>query len=56
MPVGSSVVEDCEVTKVVVRDQKVEGVETSKGVIECDIFVNAAGTWARHVRHVITLN
>lgn len=46
---GARVIEDCSVTKVVVRDDRVVGVETNKGIIECDVFVNTAGTWARKV-------
>ncbi|KAF2368189.1 Glycine cleavage T-protein-like N-terminal [Trinorchestia longiramus] len=46
---GAQVVEHCEVNKVVVKENKVVGVETNKGIIECEIFINAAGTWARHI-------
>lgn len=46
---GINIIENCEVTKVLVRETrggqyyKVRGVETTRGTIECDIFVNCAG-------------
>jgi glycine/D-amino acid oxidase-like deaminating enzyme len=46
---GIVFVENCEVKKVLVKTTrggqyyKVRGAETSKGTIECDIFVNCAG-------------
>lgn len=46
---GAEVVEECEVIKVVVKENRVVGVDTNKGIIECDIFINAAGNWARHI-------
>jgi len=46
---GVGLVEGCSVNKVLVKEGRVQGVETSKGVIECEVFVNAAGAWARHV-------
>ncbi len=46
---GIQIVENCEVQKVLVKTThggqyyKVRGVETSLGLIECDVFVNCAG-------------
>ena len=46
---GINIIEHCEVTKVLVKETrggqyyKVRGVETTRGTIECDIFVNCAG-------------
>jgi glycine/D-amino acid oxidase-like deaminating enzyme len=46
---GILIKENCEVTKVLVKQtrsgyyHKVGGVETTQGVIECDIFVNCTG-------------
>ena len=42
-------VENCFVSSVKTKNDKVVGVETAKGFVECDIFVNAAGMWARKV-------
>lgn len=35
--------EDCAITKVLSKDDRVCGVETTMGSIECDYFVNCAG-------------
>lgn len=37
------------VEDIVVKDNRVTGVRTNKGDVECDILVNAAGLWARQV-------
>lgn len=39
--------EDCYVTAVLSKDDRVCGVETNHGAIDCDYFVNCAGFWAR---------
>ncbi|KOB76949.1 Uncharacterized protein OBRU01_04874 [Operophtera brumata] len=46
---GVGVMEDCAVTAVLSRDEKVCGVETTRGAIDCQYFVNCAGFWARQV-------
>ncbi|XP_049885226.1 pyruvate dehydrogenase phosphatase regulatory subunit, mitochondrial [Pectinophora gossypiella] len=46
---GVGVMEDCSVTAVLSKDEKVSGVETTQGAIECEYFVNCAGFWAREV-------
>ncbi|KAK8751774.1 hypothetical protein OTU49_010291 [Cherax quadricarinatus] len=46
---GSHVVEECQLSRVVVHDQRVVAVETSKGMIECDFVVNTGGMWARKI-------
>lgn len=46
---GVGVMEDCAVTAVLSKDDKVSGVETTKGDIQCQYFVNCAGFWARQV-------
>lgn len=47
---GVGVMEDCAVTAVLSKDDKVSGVETTHGNIECEYFINCAGFWARKVR------
>lgn len=42
--------EECSVTAVLSKNDRVCGVETTRGAIECDYFVNCAGFWARQVR------
>ncbi|KAI8431221.1 hypothetical protein MSG28_001258 [Choristoneura fumiferana] len=46
---GVGVMENCALTSVLSRDDRVHGVETSHGAIECEYFVNCAGFWARQV-------
>ncbi|XP_026736560.1 pyruvate dehydrogenase phosphatase regulatory subunit, mitochondrial-like, partial [Trichoplusia ni] len=46
---GVGVMEDCYVTAVLSKDDRVCGVETNHGAIDCDYFVNCAGFWARQV-------
>lgn len=41
--------ENCKVTKVVTQNGRIEAAETTRGVIECEHFVNCAGFWARNV-------
>ena len=37
------------VKKVLSKDGKVSSVETDRGTIECEYFVNSSGLWARKV-------
>lgn len=43
------VIENCAVTRIIQENDEVVGVETEKGTIKCDYFVNCAGFWAREV-------
>ena len=42
-------VENCILEKIIVKDQKVSGVETNKGRINCTYLVNCGGLWARNI-------
>ncbi|KAJ0184007.1 hypothetical protein K1T71_000430 [Dendrolimus kikuchii] len=46
---GVGVMEDCSLTAVHSKNDRVSGVETTHGAIECEYFVNCAGFWARQV-------
>jgi len=46
---GVQVMENCTVSSVRTEGGKVKAVETSRGVVECEHFVNSAGFWSRHV-------
>lgn len=37
------IVEHCTVQQILTNDKEVQGVETSKGHINCELFVNSAG-------------
>ncbi len=44
---GAKIVEDVEVTGVIVERGRVAGVRTAIGDVRCEILVNCAGQWAR---------
>ncbi|XP_074028153.1 pyruvate dehydrogenase phosphatase regulatory subunit, mitochondrial isoform X1 [Leptinotarsa decemlineata] len=46
---GVKVIEDCTLKKIKQQNNKVTGVETDLGNINCEYFVNCAGFWARNV-------
>lgn len=46
---GSRAVEECQVSRFLVHDQRVVAVETNRGTIECDYVVNTGGLWARKI-------
>ncbi|KAG8179596.1 hypothetical protein JTE90_001837 [Oedothorax gibbosus] len=47
---GVKVVEDCSVLKLFTDEKhEIKGVETNKGLINCEYFVNSAGHWANHI-------
>lgn len=48
---GVQIFENCKVERVLTSPVtgSVMAVETEKGIITCDVFVNCAGSWARHV-------
>lgn len=49
LKMGVTVVENCGVTEVLQNKLKVTGVETVKGQLACEYFVNCAGFWARNI-------
>lgn len=46
---GVTLVENCQVEKVLQTDHRVNAVETNLGRVDCVYFVNAAGFWARAI-------
>ncbi|XP_033223647.1 pyruvate dehydrogenase phosphatase regulatory subunit, mitochondrial [Belonocnema kinseyi] len=46
---GVRIYENCKVQKVFNLNGKVRGVETSRGKIDCEHFINCTGFWARSV-------
>lgn len=46
---GLTLVENCQVEKVLATDHKVSAVQTNHGTVECEYFVNAAGFWSRAI-------
>tara|TARA_B100001057_G_scaffold230888_1_gene231118 strand:+ start:169 stop:2613 length:2445 start_codon:yes stop_codon:yes gene_type:complete len=46
---GAQIYEKTPVTKILVKSNKIVGVETSKGKIECEYVVLATGMWSRQI-------
>ncbi|MPC23106.1 Pyruvate dehydrogenase phosphatase regulatory subunit, mitochondrial [Portunus trituberculatus] len=46
---GAHVVDECHLSRIMVQNERVVAVETSKGMIECDYIVNTGGLWARNI-------
>ncbi|XP_071957598.1 pyruvate dehydrogenase phosphatase regulatory subunit, mitochondrial-like [Antedon mediterranea] len=46
---GVKILEGVEVEKVLTKNNRVTGVETSRGTVNCEYFVNAAGQWGREL-------
>ncbi|XP_051163188.1 pyruvate dehydrogenase phosphatase regulatory subunit, mitochondrial [Leptopilina boulardi] len=46
---GVKVYENCKISKIYNHNGKVKGVETTRGKIECQHFINCTGFWARSV-------
>jgi len=46
---GAKIFEKTPVTKILVKDKKIIGVETSKGKINCEYVVLATGMWSRQI-------
>ena len=46
---GAQIFEKTPVTKILVNNNKISGVETSKGVIDCEYVVLATGMWSRQI-------
>ncbi|XP_048507943.1 pyruvate dehydrogenase phosphatase regulatory subunit, mitochondrial isoform X2 [Athalia rosae] len=46
---GVRVYENCKVTHILNQNNAIEAVETTRGMVECQFFVNCAGFWARSV-------
>ncbi|ENN74249.1 hypothetical protein D910_03538 [Dendroctonus ponderosae] len=46
---GANYIENTTVTNVLTNNNCVQGVETDKGIIQCEYFVNCAGMWAREL-------
>lgn len=52
---GASLVQDCQVTGVLVKGGKVSGVKSSQGDFSAPVVVNAAGAWAAQVGRMVDL-
>lgn len=41
--------EECTVQRIFSRNNRIRAVESTKGAVECDYFVNCGGIWARKI-------
>jgi glycine cleavage system aminomethyltransferase T/glycine/D-amino acid oxidase-like deaminating enzyme len=46
---GANIIEHCSVTKILIKNKQIVGVETSQGKIDCDYIVLASGMWSRQI-------
>ena len=46
---GATIIEKCSVKKILVKNNKIEGVETDQGKIDCKYIVLASGMWSRQI-------
>ncbi len=46
---GAKIIEKCLVNKILTKNKRIEGVETSQGKIECEYVVLASGMWSRQI-------
>ena len=53
---GVKIFEDTPVTRIIVEDGKVKGVETAQGVIACEKVVICAGQWTRTLAATVGVN
>ena len=44
---GTTLIENCPVTGVSIKNGAVAGVQTAQGAIQCEVLVNCCGQWAR---------
>jgi 4-methylaminobutanoate oxidase (formaldehyde-forming) len=53
---GVKILEDVGVTRIVVENGRIKGLETTAGVIECEIVVCCAGQWTRTLAATVGVN
>ncbi len=46
---GAKIIEKCSVNKILIKNNKIAGVETSNGKIDCEYIVLASGMWSRQI-------
>jgi hydrogen cyanide synthase HcnC len=53
---GASFLNDAEVQNIRMSNGAITGVDTSRGYVECDVFVNAAGSWSGKLATMVGLD
>ena len=53
---GAKIIEKCPVKKIITKNNKIVGVETNYGKIECEYVVLATGMWSRQIAKEINVS
>lgn len=53
---GATLLEETDVTSIVVEDGRIRGIETNRGRIDCEIVVCCAGQWSRALAATVGVN
>ena len=53
---GAKIIEKCPVKKIITKNNKIAGVETNFGKIECEYVVMATGMWSRQIAKEINVS
>ena len=53
---GAKIIEKCPVNKIITKNNKIAGVETNFGKIECEYVVLATGMWSRQIAKEIDVS
>jgi 4-methylaminobutanoate oxidase (formaldehyde-forming) len=53
---GATIIEKCPVKKILTKNNKIVGVETNYGKIECEYVVLATGMWSRQIAEEINVS
>ena len=53
---GVKIFEDTPVTRIIIEDGRVRGVQTPDGTIECEKVILCAGQWTRHLAATVGVN
>ncbi|SUZ89977.1 uncharacterized protein METZ01_LOCUS42831 [marine metagenome] len=53
---GATIIEKCSVKKILIKNNKIEGVETDQGKIDCKYIVLASGMWSRQIASEVNVS
>ena len=53
---GAKIIEKCFVKKILIKNNKIEGLETDHGKIDCEYIVLASGMWSRQIAEEVNVS
>ena len=53
---GATIIENCKVEDIIIKNGEVQGVKTEQGDIKCEVVVNCAGMWGRNVGKMVNVS